>query len=83
MTQTLKSSMKASHLKEIKEIYYDKNYILWPNTRERNMYIFLKESLMTDDILCAYFHAVLLSIITCAINDCELVRYIIIYLYKI
>lgn len=72
MTQTLKSSMKASHLKEIKEIYYDKNYILWPNTGERNMYIFLKESLMTDDILCAYFHAVLLSIITCAINDCEL-----------
>ncbi|CAH2103831.1 unnamed protein product [Euphydryas editha] len=72
MTQTLKHSMKEVHLKKIKEIYRDKKYILFPNTSNRNMYIFFKDGSETDDILCAYFHAVLLSIIICAINDCQL-----------
>lgn len=40
------------------------------------MYILLKDHITTDDILCAYVHAVLLSIIICAINDVPLVRII-------
>ncbi|XP_050360484.1 RUS family member 1-like isoform X1 [Nymphalis io] len=72
MAQIIKESPKASHLKEIKNIYNERKYILYPNTNYRIMYIFIKDKSSTDDILCAYFHAVLLSITTCAINNYKL-----------
>lgn len=64
----------AAHISRIKDIYGYRKYILYPNVNNREIYILLKEHITTDDILCAYFHAVLMSIIICAINNVNLVR---------
>ncbi|CAG5007204.1 unnamed protein product [Parnassius apollo] len=69
LKQLVKDKPAACYLKKIKEIYEERNYVLSPSIRDRIMYILVKESASTDDILCAYFHAVLLSVLTCAIND--------------
>lgn len=66
---------KASHLKNIKDVYENRNYIIIPNVQDRKMYVLLNEKAMNDDILRAYFHAVLLSVIICVINDVPLPVY--------
>ncbi|XP_026318268.1 RUS1 family protein C16orf58 homolog [Hyposmocoma kahamanoa] len=65
----------AAHISRIKDIYGYRKYILYPNVNNREIYILLKEHITTDDILCAYFHAVLMSIIICAINNVNLAVY--------
>ncbi|XP_041986492.1 RUS family member 1 [Aricia agestis] len=72
MKQLIKDVPKTSGLKLIKEIYSDRNYIVYPSMNQRLMCVYIKEGATVDDILCSYFHAVLLSIITCTINDHEL-----------
>lgn len=69
-----KHNTAAAHISKIKDIYRYRKYILYPNVNDREIYILLKEHITTDDILCAYFHAVLMSIIICAINNVNLVR---------
>lgn len=69
-----KYNTPAAHINKIKDIYGYRKYIIYPNENNREMYILLKEHITTDDILCAYFHAVLMSIIICAINNVNLVR---------
>ncbi|XP_013189385.2 RUS family member 1 isoform X1 [Amyelois transitella] len=66
---------KAAFLSKLTEVYTERNYMLVPNISNRKMFILFKEGASTDEILCAYFHAVLLSIITCAINDYPLTVY--------
>ncbi|XP_053624687.1 RUS family member 1 [Plodia interpunctella] len=66
---------KTSFLIRLIEVYKDRNYILVPNISNRKMFVLVRENASTEDILCAYFHAVLLAIITCAINDCPLAVY--------
>ncbi|KAI8430927.1 hypothetical protein MSG28_001044 [Choristoneura fumiferana] len=65
----IKENPQAMHLRNIKDVYNERNYILLPDLSMRKMLVLIKEMATTDDILCAYFHAVLLSIVTCAIND--------------
>ncbi|XP_026759997.2 RUS family member 1 [Galleria mellonella] len=65
----------AAYLRKITEVYNDKKYLLLPNISKRKMYVLLKDEAVIDDILCSYFHAVLLSIIVCAINDYPLSIY--------
>ncbi|XP_063837664.1 RUS family member 1 isoform X2 [Ostrinia nubilalis] len=66
---------KASYMMSIKEVYSERMYVLVPCINKRKMYVLIKDDATTDDILCAYFHAVLLSIIVCAINDFPLSMY--------
>lgn len=56
-------------LKKMNDVYQRQKYVLLPNIDRRLMYIMIKEGANTDDILMSYFHAVLLSIIICAINN--------------
>lgn len=50
-----------------------RNYILVPKIDAQSMYVMLKDEASIDDTLCSYFHAVLLAILTCAINAESLV----------
>ncbi|KAM3968700.1 RUS family member 1 [Aphomia sociella] len=66
---------KAEQLRRIIDVYNNRKYLLLPNIGERKMYVLIKDDSTTDDILCSYFHAVLLSVIVCAINDYPLSLY--------
>ncbi|KAJ0183894.1 hypothetical protein K1T71_000317 [Dendrolimus kikuchii] len=66
---------KVDFIKNAKKMYDGRNYIILPNISDRNMYVLISDEANTGDILCSYFHAVLLSIITCAINDVPLAIY--------
>lgn len=70
----IKLNPTAAHLTNIKDIYEERSYLLYPNIRERDMYVLIKNKASNDDLFCAYFHAILLAIITCALNDEDLVR---------
>ncbi|KAG6461327.1 hypothetical protein O3G_MSEX012557 [Manduca sexta] len=63
-----KDSPNAIHMKRVKEIYEDRSYMLLPDVQQKVMFVLLRENVTSADILCAYFHAVLLSITICAIN---------------
>ncbi|KAL0902385.1 hypothetical protein ABMA27_000269 [Loxostege sticticalis] len=66
---------KASNIISIQKIYNKRLYVIIPCINKRKMYVLIKDNATTEDILCAYFHAVLLSIIVCAINDFPLSLY--------
>ncbi|XP_059055211.1 RUS family member 1 [Achroia grisella] len=65
----------SARLRRIIDVYNDKQYLLLPDISKRKMHVLLKEEATADDILCSYFHAALLSIIICAINDYSLPIY--------
>ncbi|XP_045784686.1 RUS family member 1 isoform X2 [Maniola jurtina] len=54
-------SPEASYLKTIKKIYSETQYIIIPNMKKRIMHVFIKENATVNNILRAYFHAVLLA----------------------
>lgn len=64
---------KAEYMKNLKEVYSYNDYILVPCIRTRKMYVFLRGSVTSESILCAYFHSILYGIITCALNEYDLV----------
>ncbi|XP_049884650.1 RUS family member 1 [Pectinophora gossypiella] len=66
---------KHAYWNSIKNVYADKEYMLYGDIARREMYVLLGEESTVDSTLCAYFHAVLLSIIICAINDEPLAVY--------
>lgn len=74
ISKILNPRTNAVYINKVKDIYNDKKYIIHPDTGNRVMYVFPKEDASVDDMLCAYFQSVLLAIITCAINDHQLVR---------
>ncbi|XP_068633591.1 RUS family member 1 [Battus philenor] len=65
----MKDKPKAFHFKNLSDIYYECNYILHHSIKDRKLYVLLKEKADSEDILCAYFHAVILAVAICAIND--------------
>lgn len=73
LNKVFSQNPQAAKLKKLCQIYEFRNYILVPNIQRRNMHVLLKQGATVDDILCAYLHATLLAIITCAINDEPLV----------
>ncbi|XP_075991115.1 uncharacterized protein LOC142986482 [Anticarsia gemmatalis] len=74
MKRVLKNQ-KAIYVKGVQEVYECRDYILFPDVSNRVLYVVLRDSVIVTDILCAYFHAVLLAIVTCAINDFSLAVY--------
>lgn len=71
----LQRNPKAACLKVLSEIYERREYMLLPDVASRQLLVVVKDMAAPDDVLCAYFHAVLLSIVTCAINDHHLPIY--------
>ncbi|XP_048006625.1 RUS family member 1 [Leguminivora glycinivorella] len=65
----LKCNPKAANLKVLSEMYERRRYILLADVTRRQVLVAVKDAATPDDVLCAYFHAVLLSIVTCALND--------------
>ncbi|KAI5647057.1 vitamin b6 photo-protection and homoeostasis domain-containing protein [Phthorimaea operculella] len=57
------------YLSGIRDVYKDSNYLLYPNVRDREMYVLWSDATSPEETLKAYFHAVLLSAVVCAIND--------------
>ncbi|KAL4717489.1 hypothetical protein ACJJTC_000638 [Scirpophaga incertulas] len=72
MKHSIKYNYNAKYYKKLRELYCERAYILLPNIKKRETHVFFKVGVTTDKILCAYFHAVLLSIVTYAINNCSL-----------
>nr|XP_034839657.1 RUS1 family protein C16orf58 homolog [Maniola hyperantus] len=68
LTHIVQYSPKASYLKNMKGIYSENQYIIIPNVNKRIMYVFIKEYATVNDILQAYFHAVLLATVTLTIT---------------
>lgn len=75
MKQLMKDRPKSNYLQNVRDVYECRNYILLPDIPKRNMYVVLRDTANINDTLCAYFHAVLLSIIICAINGVPLDAY--------
>lgn len=75
MKDFVRDKPAASRLGKLQEIYDERSYILCPMTGNRDMHVLIKERAVSDDVLCAYFHAVLLAVLTCAINDDVVVRF--------
>lgn len=71
--KVFKGRLPLEYITRLRETYKEKKYILVPRIENRTMHVLLKSEATVDDILCAYFHAVLLAVITCAINDEPLV----------
>ncbi|CAB3225791.1 unnamed protein product [Arctia plantaginis] len=69
MKTLMDQNVKALYVKKINEVYQYREYVLFPDVARRKMYVVLRETATISDTLCAYFHAVLLSIVICAIND--------------
>ncbi|CAH0716101.1 unnamed protein product, partial [Brenthis ino] len=69
MSQVMTKSYIAMHWELINVLYSDRNYILFTHKDTRVMHVFIKDNGTVDDVLCAYFHAVLLSIVICALKD--------------
>lgn len=76
MKTLMEQNVKALYIQKINEVYQQREYVLFPDVARRKMYVVLRETATICDTLCAYFHAVLLAIATCAINDYPLVRVI-------
>lgn len=57
----------------IKKVYKNKNYILYPDTEEKIMYLYIKENITSEELLCGYFHAVELAFVISARNNQVLV----------
>ncbi|KOB75959.1 UPF0420 protein C16orf58, partial [Operophtera brumata] len=75
LSKVFKKNPQAAHLKKLSKIYEYRNYILVPNIQSKYMHVLIKEEANVQDVLCAYLHATLLAIITCAINDIPLPVY--------
>ncbi|KAJ8737249.1 hypothetical protein PYW07_000520 [Mythimna separata] len=75
MKSLVKKNPKAVSLNRIKEVYNAKDYMIYPCLKTRTIYIFLRHSATSEDILCAYFQSVLLGVIICAINKYDLPIY--------
>lgn len=50
----------------IKKVYKNKNYILYPDTEEKIVYLYIKDNITSEELLCGYFHAVLLGFVITA-----------------
>ncbi|CAH0746144.1 unnamed protein product [Diatraea saccharalis] len=72
LKELVKDSPKFSLYQNVQEVYRDRKYAIFPRVNKRKMHVVIKENASTDDILCSYFHSVLLSIIICVINDYQL-----------
>ncbi|CAH0402053.1 unnamed protein product [Chilo suppressalis] len=72
LKELVNENSKVSLYQNMKQVYVERNYAIMPRVNKRKMYVLIKEHATTDDILCSYFHSVLLSIIVSAINDYQL-----------
>ncbi|XP_030761927.1 RUS1 family protein C16orf58 homolog isoform X2 [Sitophilus oryzae] len=63
---------KAVDVKELCDIYMNKNYLLFVCGKNRTIYVSLKNRETTEDVVAAYFHAVCLGIATSIYNTIEL-----------
>lgn len=73
LSKVLRENPHAAHVNSLSKIYEYRNYILVPNIKSKNMHVLIKYEANVEDVLCAYLHATLLAMITCAINDEPLV----------
>ncbi|XP_066247951.1 RUS family member 1 [Euwallacea similis] len=73
--QSIKNPLKNYSIEDIKllqRIYEHKKYVLLVSTKERKIYVCLKKTSSSSDIVAAYFHAVCLGIATSIYNCIEL-----------
>ncbi|XP_025836292.1 RUS1 family protein C16orf58 homolog [Agrilus planipennis] len=70
--QSIASSIKSSELRYYIEAFSSQKYLLIPCPKRRIIYIALQNDETSEDVISAYFHAVLLGIATCYYNDVPL-----------
>ncbi|KAJ8737564.1 hypothetical protein PYW08_000159 [Mythimna loreyi] len=75
MKNLVKKNPKAVFINKVKEVYSANEYIIYPCLRTRTIYVFLRNTATSDDILCAYFHSILFGVVICAINKYDLPIY--------
>lgn len=55
------------------DIYKNRKYMLIPDIKKRIIYVALQKGESAEDVLSAYYHAVLLAITICNFNKINLV----------
>lgn len=65
--------LSANEVKALIQVYKDKNYLLVPDISRKTIYVALHKEETAEDVITAYFHAVLLSITLANYNNIPLV----------
>lgn len=76
MGVSLKNLPEMTNIGELKfliETYKNKNYMLVPDLHKRTIYVALVKDETADDVIVAYFHAVMLAITLCLYNKIPMV----------
>ncbi|XP_072930537.1 RUS family member 1 [Epargyreus clarus] len=66
--ELLRTNPRAFDLRLVERVYENHTYILFPDMRHRIMYVLMKPRTFPNTTICAYLHALILSILICAIN---------------
>lgn len=67
-------SYTSSNLATLTDIYKNRKYLLIPDIKRKTIYVALQKGETAEDVIAAYYHAVLLAIAICSFNKINLVR---------
>ncbi|KAF5308721.1 hypothetical protein FQR65_LT06082 [Abscondita terminalis] len=67
----LPTSLSLFELTNIIEVYKDSKYLILPDLKNKVMYVAVEKGESVQDVIAAYFHAVLLGIATCHYNHVD------------
>ncbi|KAF5298063.1 hypothetical protein FQA39_LY11831 [Lamprigera yunnana] len=65
----LQSNLNLFEITTIIEMYKNAKYLIIPNVKKRIIYVAFEKGETVEDVITAYFHAVLLGIATCYYNQ--------------
>lgn len=68
------SRMSKDQLSDIISVYEKKNYMIIPNFRNKTLYVALGTNESSEDVIAAYFHAVILGVALCRYNNEPMVK---------
>lgn len=65
----------SDELKTLTEVYKDKKYLIVPDLKKRTMFVTFEKGETSQDVIAAYYNAVLLALATCIYNRVTLVSF--------
>lgn len=65
--------LKSEDVEIISQLHKDKKYMLVPFIEKRIIFIALQSNVGPEDVIAAYFHAVILAFMICKVKDIQVV----------
>lgn len=69
------SALTSDQLMDILAIYQDKPYFIIPNFKNRTLYVAFKHNESPEDVISAYFNAIMTGIALCKFNSEPMVNF--------